>query len=488
MRLRFSKRTLFFCLAVVAAVALVALPLLAGSGGKGEGKAPSKSVKGQTITVIGVQDPWFFAVEEVLPQFEQETGIQVKLEGLAWDALQARITTSFITKESGIDVVNVDDSRLAQFAENQWIIRLTDLIRRDKAEVKMNEFVPQAIYSGSEWRGDIYTLPVAVYSQFVMYRTDLLDRAGLKKPPTEFADWWTWDAYMDYVKKLDALGPDIHGTVIVGAQPVPIVHMYTGLEVSRGVRWFKQFPQSPWDFTPTINTKKSVDTLKFYKELYAHSPAESINYVWFDAGTAFSKQDIGIFYWWSPYGYLINRAGYMVPEFSKNVGKYGYAVMPYQPGEEKLFSEGQHGLGIPVYSDKQEAAWTFIKWFTSAQGQKKMALTKLRAFNDFAREPLFKDPELVKDYPMLPVQLIMLQHADGKVSRPHMPVYPSLEGFYGLQLNSALSGDKTPEEAMKDVQTQWEVILKQNLYIPYVAESYNDIIENTLSLISELSP
>ena len=224
------------------------------------------------ITVLGVQDPWYFALEEVLPEFEQATGIKVNLEGLAWDALQARLATSFITKDPGVDLISVDDCRLSQFAENAWIIPLTELIEKDKAEVKMNEFVPEVIYASSTWRGDVYTLPIAVYSQFVMYRTDLLEKAGLEAPPTEFADWWTWDKYMEYVKKLDALGDDVYGTVVVGAQPVPIVHMYTGLEVSKGVRWFKQFPETPWDFTPMVNSEKSINALKYYLELYKHSP------------------------------------------------------------------------------------------------------------------------------------------------------------------------------------------------------------------------
>jgi multiple sugar transport system substrate-binding protein len=62
------------------------------------------------------------------------------------------------------------------------------------------------------------------------------------------------------------------GTVVCGAQPVPIVHMYTQLAASRGVRWFKSFPAPPWDFTPTINSPENVESLKFYKGLYDLSP------------------------------------------------------------------------------------------------------------------------------------------------------------------------------------------------------------------------
>jgi len=441
-----------------------------------------------TLNVLGVQDPWYFALEEVIPEFEKMTGIKVNLEGLAWDALQARLTTSFITKEKGIDVISVDDCRLAQFAENTWIIPLTSYIEKDKKSVKMNEFVPEVIYSSCTWRGDVYTLPVATYSQFVMYRTDLLQKAGLQFPPTEPADWWTWDKYMEYVKKIDQLGDDIYGTVIVGVQPVPIVHMYTGLEVNKGVRWFKHFPEAPWDFTPTVNTEKSINTLKYYKELYKYSPPESINYLWFDAGTAFAKKNIGIYYWWSPYGYLIRHAGYMVEEPSPIVGKFGVALMPYEPGEPRIYSLGAHGLGIPQYSAYKEEAWKFIMWATSTEAQKAMALTHLHAFNDFAREPLFRDPELIKYYPWLPTQLYTVKQANGKVSRPHMALYPSLEGFYGLQLNLVLAGHKTPEQAMTDAQSQFELILKQNYYLPYKGLSYDDTLDKTIALIKKLSP
>ncbi len=482
---KFLTRRLPFIvlLSVVALLMLIWLPVFAEKE-----EVTPESLEGVTINVIGVQDPWFFATEEVLSEFERETGIKVNLEGMAWDALQARLTTSFITKDPGVDVVNVDDCRLAQFADNTWIVPITDYIRRDKAEVKMDEFIPEIIYSACTWRGDVYTLPVAMYVQFVMYRTDLLRKAGLKSPPTKFENWWTWDTYMDYVKELDDLGPDIYGTVIVGAISAPVIHMYTGLEVSKGVRWFKQFPESPWDFTPMMNTQKSIDTLNYYLELYRHSPPESVNYLWFDAGVAFSTKDIGIYYWWSPYGYLIRQAGYMVPEPSKNVGKYGYAVMPVEPGEEKKYSVGGHGLGIPQYSDKKEAAWVFIKWLTSEEVQKKMALTKLKCFNDFSREPLFHDKEVRKYYPWLDVQLYMAKYSDGKVSRPHMVLYPTLEGFYGLQINKAIAGHLTAKESLDEAQAQFEIILKQNYYLPYKGKSYDDNVDKAIQLIKELTP
>jgi len=435
-----------------------------------------------------VQDPFYFALEKAIPQFEKQTGIKVNLQGLAYDALYAKLITSFVGKEKGADVVTVDQMWLSQYAENRWIIPLTPYIQKDKQEVQMNEFVPETVYTMAEWRGDIYTLPIAAYGQFVMYRNDLLAQAGLLPPPTEPADWWTWDKYMEYVEKLDGLGEDIYGTVICGAQPVPIVHMYTQLAVSKGVRWFKQFPKAPWDFTPTINTKENVETLNYYKKLYEHSPEEAINYIWFDAGTAFAKKDIGIFFWWTPYGSLIRQAGYMVEEPSPVVGKYDIALLPHQPGVPQVYSLGGWSLGIPTYSAYKDEAWEFIKWATSREVQKMMALTPIYQFNDFAREPLFRDEDCLEYYPWLSTQLYSLKQGNGKITRPPIPIYTTLEGFYGLQLNMAVAGLKSSEAALADAESQWELILKQNFYIPYKAVSYDDTLENTLKLIKELSP
>ena len=476
-RLNLSKKLTILVIGIVLCVIL-----LFSIAGKGTGRGEV------ALNVLSVQDPFYFGMELLVSEFEEETGIKVNLEGLSYDALHAKIITSFIGKTGGVDVVTVDQMWLSQYADNNWITDLTPYIKKDKAEVKMNEFVPEVIYSMNEWRGKIFTMPIAAYGQFVIYRTDLMKKAGLKPPPEKPEDWWTWEKYYEYVKELDNLGPDIYGTVICGAQPVPIVHMYTQLAVANGVTWVKNFPQGTWDFTPTINTPDNVKALKFYKALYQHSPPESINYNWFDAGMEFAKKDISMFFWWTPYGYLVRQAGYMVEEPSPVRGKYKISPLPRQPGKEQIYSLGGWSVGIPTYSAVKDAAWEFVKWVTGGEAQKEMGLVGLEQFNDFSREPLFHDKDLLKVYPWLETQLFTLEEGNGKIARPPFHIYTTLEGFYGLQLNMAVAGIKTPEEALKEVQSQFELTLKQNFFLPYVGESYDDTLANTVKLIKELSP
>jgi multiple sugar transport system substrate-binding protein len=369
-------------------------------------------------------------------------------------------------------------------------VDLTPYIEEDKQDVKMNEFVPEVIYTMGEWNGKIFTMPIAAYGQQVIYRTDLMEQAGLRPPPERPEDWWTWEKYFEYVQKLHELGPDIYGTVICGAQPVPIVHMYTQLAAMNGVRWVKDFPDArEWDFTPTINTPENVTALEFYRALYRHSPPESINYNWFDAGMSFAKQDIAMFFWWTPYTYLVRQAGYMVEEPSPVVGKYKIAPLPRQPGKEYIYSLGGWSLGIPTYCEKKIAAWEFIKWITSAEIQKEMGLAGMQQYCDFARRQLFSDQELLRIYPWLETQLYTLKNGNGKRVRPPIPIYTTLEGFYGLQLNMAVSGEKEPKQALDEAQRQFELALQQNFFYPeYKGESYYDTLQKTKELINRLSP
>jgi multiple sugar transport system substrate-binding protein len=473
---------------IVMVLIVVTVSVFAG-GGREQAPGDSGDLRGQTITVLSVQDPFYWGLEAMVERFEQETGINVNLEPMGYDALMARLTTSFVTQAADMDVVVVDDPRLAQFADNNWILPLDSFIDRDREEVDLGDFWPAALHTSSIWRGQVWTLPIAPYTQMVMYRKDLLDAAGLRHPPETFEDWWTWDTYLEYVKALDELGDDVYGTVIVGAQPEPITHMYTGIEVSRGVRWFENFPQTPWDFTPTLNTQKSIDTLEFYKELYEYSPEEAINYVWFDAGVAFSTMDIGMFFWWSPYATLINQPGYMEPGRSPNYGKYGFAVMPHQPGEERKYSQGGWTLGIARYSERQNAAWEFVKRMTSADYLKEMALhpAQMTAFNDLPRVSLLEDPDLRRAYPSIDVQLRMAEYTDGKTARPHFPLYPSLEGVYGREINRALAGQISSAQAMENIEDGFRIILRQNYYLPFSLAESDESWDRSLDVIRRLS-
>jgi len=447
------------------------------------------------IRVLVVGDPFQFALQKVIGDYTNETGSKVNLESLAYDALNARLITSFVSKTPDADVVTVDAMWMGQYYDNGWVIALDDYIGADKS-TDIKDFIPEVLHSLNTWRGHMITLPIAAYGQGVMYRTDVLQEAGVQAPPTDPASAgdWTWEKYVEELQSLNGktlAGTKMFGTVVCGAQPQPIVHMYTQLAASRGVRWFKQFPEAtPWDFTPTIDSPENASSLDMYKTLYSLSPAEAINYVWFDAGTRFSQGDIAMFYWWTPYFYLVKNDGYMSGKPAKIADKYAVAILPKaSSGTPQVISNGGWSLGIPSTSAKKDAGWQFVKWACSATTQKKMALVPdyNYQFSDFARASLYQDADLKKIYPYLDTQLGILKMGDGKLVRPPCPIYSTLEGIYGLQLNKVLAGTATPADSLKETATLFNNALTGNLMIPYAQPSYADTLENTQKLIDSLA-
>ncbi|CAM5773587.1 sugar ABC transporter substrate-binding protein [Labrys miyagiensis] len=460
------------------------------AGAAALGLAPHRaSAQGKTLRVLLAGDPFYYAIQGLADEFKKETGIELQIESISLEALQARLTSSFISNQPDADVISVDQMWLGQYLESKWILPLNDFIKADK-DTNIQDYVPEVLYSMNTWRGQVGTLPVATYGQAVLYRKDFIDKAGVKIPDDGS---WSWSDYLDIIKKLngqDFDGKKMAGTVLAGQQPAPIVHMYTQLAASSGVRWFKQFPTgSAWDFTPTINTPENVEALKLFAELYKNSPPEAIGYNWFDAGMRFAKGDVGMFYWWTPYSYLCRKDGYMSGKDSVIADKIGITRLPQSPGKDQVVSIGGHSLGIPSNTSNKDGAWQFIKWATSAKTQKAMALyTKYGyQFSDFARPSLYADPDLLKIYPYLPAQIADLKRGNGKIVRPPCPVYTTLEGIYGLNLNKVLSGDSTPEGALKDTDSFFTNILTGNFLIPYKQPSYDDTLDATKALMASLA-
>ncbi len=454
----------------------------------------SRSARAQasSVRVLVVEDPFFFALKEVVSDFEAETGIAVELESLGYDALQARLVSSFVAQTSDADVITVDQMWSGQYTDNGWITPVDKFARGD-SELDINDFIPQVLYSQNLWRGQLVTLPIAAYAQGVMYRADLFDQFGISAPPTATDESWTWEAYMEVLNALSGKeasgGRPLFPTVVCGAQPAPVVHMFTQLSGSLGARWFKQFPEAPWDFEPQIDSPEWVQALETYKALYKLSPPEAINYTWFDAGTRYSQGDVGMFWWWTPYFYLIKNNGYMTGTPSEIIDSYRVAALPKAPGVPQTISIGGWSLGIPSSSANQEAGYRFVRWATSAATQKKMALVPNYnyQFSDFARKSLYADEEVKAIYPFLDVQFDLMSQGNGKVTRPPMPSYAALEGVLGLQLNRALSDDADAAATLADTRLLFTNILQGNFMLPYQLESYDDTFANAEATIASIA-
>jgi cellobiose transport system substrate-binding protein len=177
-------------LAVVVAAALTALGTVAACGDD-EGGSTAAGGKPDKLVVETFGE---FGYDDLVKQYEKETGIKVELRKTAQlNEYRPKIVRSLATGKGVADVVALEEGIITEFKTNpaNWA-DLTPLVKDHSAE-----YLPWKWELGKAPDGRLIGLPTDVGSLAVCYRSDLSKAAGL---PTErdavTALWPDWDAFI----------------------------------------------------------------------------------------------------------------------------------------------------------------------------------------------------------------------------------------------------------------------------------------------------
>ena len=243
------------------------------------------------------------------------------------------------------DVVMISNYETPQWAENGWLVNLSDYIDKTP-DYDQNDFIP-SLRDSLSYKGDMYSVPFYGESSFLMYRKDLLEQAGINMPRNP-----TWQQVADAAAKLNS--PDMVGICLRGKPGWGEVLAPLDTVINTfGGRWF----DDQWNAqltSPEVEKAVNfyVDTVTKYGEPGAATSgfgecatqfSQGRAAMWYDATSAVSTVED--------------------PQSSTVVGKVGYALAPHvvKPNSGWLYT---WSLGIPKSSDKKDAAWKFISWMT----------------------------------------------------------------------------------------------------------------------------
>jgi len=134
---------------------------------------------------------------EVVDEFERRNPkIRVDLMMLPWSHYHRKILT-MSAAGSKLDVMRLANSYFPHFVDKRALVPLDEYINRDRAEIAMNDFYPEALM-GCEAGGHIYGLPVDIAGWAIYYNRVMFETAGLPYPD----DSWTWETFLDVARRL----------------------------------------------------------------------------------------------------------------------------------------------------------------------------------------------------------------------------------------------------------------------------------------------
>ncbi|MGW7406119.1 ABC transporter substrate-binding protein [Streptomyces sp. NPDC054833] len=415
------------CSATLATAGLL-LSACGSSGGSGSGEqAGSTSFQGRgPITYVAGKDtsgvvPKVIARWNELHPKEKVTFIQLPTDA---DSQRQQMIQNAETKSDAYTVLSLDVVWTSEFAAHQWIDPLPE-----KQFPLRNMLKP--VVETAKYRGNLYAAPASSDGGVLYYRTDLLKKAGVSKPPTT---WSEMTADCAKVKKL----PEAKGMSCYAGQ----FQKYEGLTVN-----FAEAVNSAGGVVTDANGKPDVDTPEAKKGLdfLAGSvkdgtiPKEAITYQEEDGRQAFQSGKLIFLRNW-PYMYSLAQK-------AKVAGKFAVAPLPglNGPGSSSL---GGHNLALSSFAKNKATALDFMKFFSSEDS----ASTFLK---DASLAPpyadLYDDPSLVKQYPYLPVLKESILRA---VPRPRVVQYGDVTSAIQQEAYAALTGSKSSAQALKDLQSE----------------------------------
>ena len=306
-------------------------------------------------------------LQQLSQDFTAETGIDVKVVQIPWEAFQTKIDAAFIGKSTLYDIVIGDSQWLGRNSTAGHYLDLTDWINQN---IDVKTIAPLAMKAFAEYGGKYWALPAEVDAAGFAYRKDLFE------DPKEQAEFKAQYGYeLAVPKTLNELRD------IAAFFTRPEQDLY-GLAA-----WFSKtydgvtmgFQQVMWSYggsygDPTthrvkgyLNSPESVEALKFYKELFQYAPKNAADYYWQECLDAFKTGKVAM-----AMDYFAFFPGLLDPAESQYAESTGFFPVPAGP-KGHYISIGGQGMSISAYSKNVDAAKEYMKWFIQKPVQEKWA-------------------------------------------------------------------------------------------------------------------
>ena len=395
-----------------------------------------------TLTIATVNNGDMVRMQKLTDDFTSANPtIKLNWVTLEENDLRQKVTKDITTKGGQYDVVTIGMYETPIWGKKGWLIELKNI---DDAK----DLLP-ADSNGLSVDGKLFAAPFYGESSFVMYRTDLAEKAGLK-----FPDAPTWDFIRDAAKKMTDRAAGISGICLRGkAGWGENMGFITAMSNSFGARWFDE----KWH--PQFDQPEWKDTLTYYIDMMKESGPQGAS------GNGFSE-NLALFQS-GKCGMWIDAtvaASFVTdPKASKVPDKVGFALAPDKGLGKRSNWLWAWALGIPAGTKKQAAAEKFVTWATSKHYTELVASKEGWAnVPPGTRASLYANPEYAK-VPFAKMTLDSMNAADPVhptvkpvpyvgVQFVSIPEYAGIGTKVGELFSAALAGQMSVDDALKQAQ------------------------------------
>jgi len=377
--------------------------------------------------------------------FEQANpDIKLKWVTLEEGVLRQRMTTDIATKGGQFDLMTIGIYETPIWAKKGWLLPV-----KPDAAYDIDDLLP-TIRDGLSQNGQLYAAPFYGESSMIMYRSDLVSKAGM-----EIKDRPTWEHLRDVAAKIHDPANGVYGVCLRGkpgwgdnmALVTTIANSYGGQLFD--MKWKPQFTSKPWKDAVTMY----VDLMKKY------GPPGSSSNSFNEVLAMFNQGKCGI--WIDA---TIAASFISDPKQSKVADKVAFAQSPVAVTERGANWLWAWALAIPSSSKHADAAQKFINWSTSKAYVNLVAKEAGWAnVPTGTRKSTYANPAFTKAAKFAAAEEAALSTANLKqntlppspyvgVQYAAIPEFQTIGIAAGQQITSALLGRSTVDQALAVAQ------------------------------------
>lgn len=396
---------------------------LAAGCGSDSSKEEGASEEGKEITFMAPD--WANPGDELLAEFTKETGISVIFNEVSWDDIRDKVSIAASGEEAAADVIEVDWSWVGEMNSAGWLepIEMSD---EDKADMPTLETFTID--------GKILAVPYANDYRIAYYNKDHFTQAGITEAPQ------TWDEVYADLKKIKDAG------IVEYPYTMP---MNADESATTSMMWMA-FSRSGQVFNDddTLNQDAVMDALTFENQLVQEGYIDPAA-ITFNGMDCYRKITSG-------------EASFMVgptkfvgisndPEQCSEIGNIVPILLPGKEGTSEQTMALPEAVGITSFSENKEAAKEFIKWYSSADIQKRMYAvnssipTRNSVLAEMVEDGTFENAGAMLDE----ADLIKSVFPNGVPS-----YYSEMSNTMYNSINQMVLGKMTPEEAFDAMNTK----------------------------------
>lgn len=401
-------------------------------------------------TLAGFYTDW---AKSLADEFTKKTGVKVNIVEMDLPTMYEKEVLDMVGGTGVYDIVTWNVSWKGEWANNGFLLPLDDYIKKDAAEVQIQDVAPALLQVSGVWQGKTYGLPYYTFAPGIFYRCDLFENADemaafQKKYGYKLDIPTTYQQMADIAEffrrkpgdslKGQKLAKDFYGIGVMAGRFAHIFDEINSLAWTLGGDVIKD------DGTPGVTDKAYLDAVHLYVDkLVPNAPPGSLS---------------------GGYDFVIGqlRSGLIAMTGPMYLDQWPNAVKTEQdvpgaevcaapsPGVGKTWA-GAFTLGITKATKHPNEAWQFLKWLTGPEAQRKFAegggsTTRLSILGD--KNFYGSRREQAGHFPVL---LQVLNNA-AKCWYTNWIYVPQVGKIYEESpawLSAAASKEKTPEDAMK---------------------------------------